>query len=79
MVASGFPQLRAVIDRHDVRVTFDPDEPGILAKAIVGCSAIRNRLSHLRRYAAAPAAQFNWQDKSERLLQIFDRSGGQSA
>ena len=31
VVASDFPQLRAVIDRYDVGITFDPDRPGALA------------------------------------------------
>jgi glycosyltransferase involved in cell wall biosynthesis len=75
VVASDFPQLRAVIDRYDVGRTFDPDRPGALAGAIREVLADPARLAELRANATAAAAELNWEVESRRLLELVDANG----
>ena len=75
VVASDFPQLRAVIDRYDVGRTFDPDRPGALVGAIREVLADPARLAELRANATAAAAELNWEVESRRLLELVDANG----
>ncbi len=79
VVASDFPQLRAVIDRHQVGLTFDPDQPGALTEAIQGVLGDPERLAMWRANAAAAATQLNWEVESRRLLEIVGRARGEVA
>jgi len=75
VVASDFPQLRAVIDRYDVGKTFDPDRPGALVGAIRDVLGDPDRLAELRANATAAAAELNWEIESRRLLELVDANG----
>lgn len=75
VVASDFPQLRAVIDRYDVGKTFDPDRPGALVGAIREVLGDPARLAQLRANAAAAASELNWEVESRRLLELVDANG----
>ena len=79
VVASDFPQLRAVIDRHQVGLTFDPDQPDALTEAIQGVLGDPERLAMWRANAAAAATQLNWEVESRRLLAIVGRARGEVA
>ena len=75
VVASDFPQLRAVIDRYDVGRTYDPDRPGALAEVIREVLADPARLEQLRANATAAAAELNWEVESRRLLELVGANG----
>jgi glycosyltransferase involved in cell wall biosynthesis len=75
VVASDFPQLRAVIDRYGVGTTYDPDRPGALAGAIREVLGDEARLAELRANATAAAAELNWEVESRRLLELVDAHG----
>jgi glycosyltransferase involved in cell wall biosynthesis len=79
VVASDFPQIRAVIDRHQVGRTFDPDQPGALTEAIQGVLGDPERLAMWRANAAVAATQLNWEVESRRLLEIVGRARGEVA
>ena len=79
VVASDFPQLRAVIDRHQVGRTFDPDQPGALTEAIQWVLGDPERLAAWRANAAIAARQLNWEVESRRLLEIVGAAGGEPA
>ena len=72
VVASDFPQLRAVIERYDVGRTFDPGRPGALTAAIRAVLGDADGLARWRANAAAAAAELNWEVESRRLLEIVD-------
>lgn len=72
VVASDFPQLRAVIDRYDVGATYDPDRPGALVGAIREVLGDQARLAELRANATAAASELNWEVESRRLLELVD-------
>jgi glycosyltransferase involved in cell wall biosynthesis len=76
VVASDFPQLRAVIERYDVGRTYDPSRPGALAAAIRAVLGDAERLATWRANAAEAARELNWEVESRRLLQIVDPTVG---
>jgi glycosyltransferase involved in cell wall biosynthesis len=75
VVASDFPQLRAVIDRYDVGTTYDPDRPGALVGAIRAVLGDPARLAQMRANATAAAAELNWEVESRRLLELVETNG----
>lgn len=79
VVASDFPQLRAVIDRHRVGRTFDPELPGDLTRAIGEVLDDPTGLAELRESAATAARTLNWEVEARGLLDIVTERTGEKA
>jgi len=76
VVASDFPQLRAVIDAHDVGVTFDPHAEGSLAAALSDLLGDPVAMDRYATNATAAARELNWDVESAKLLDVVARGDG---
>lgn len=73
VVATDAPELRRVIDAHEVGAVYDPRDPRSLASAINGLVADDDRLQAARRAAVrAATTTFNWEAEQVKLLGLYD-------
>lgn len=71
VVGSNFPELKRVIEDHKVGVTFDPESPHDIARAIDYVLADRNRYEEMRRNTLEAARIYNWQNESLKLIALY--------
>jgi glycosyltransferase involved in cell wall biosynthesis len=71
VIASDFPEMRALIERHGVGVTFDPSDPDALARAARAVLDDPVALEGMRTRARAAAEHYCWERESEKLLAIY--------
>jgi glycosyltransferase involved in cell wall biosynthesis len=74
VVASDFPEVRAILDRGDVGDAIDPADAGALVGAVEALEADPLRRDRIANTAARLLGeQYNWQIQSRRLLDLYDR------
>ena len=73
VVASDFPEIRRVVEAHDIGLLFDPETPGELAGALgrlIADGALRARLAaNARRCARA----LSWEAQEGELVGLYER------
>jgi glycosyltransferase involved in cell wall biosynthesis len=69
IVASDFPDMRALVERYDVGATCDPTSPRAVAVAIDRVTAD----PRLRANALAAAQHYTWEREREKLLALVAR------
>lgn len=71
VIASDFPELKDVVDRFKIGVTFDPEDPKDIARAADEILRNPQRAADMRRNTAAAADAFNWENESAKLLELY--------
>lgn len=69
VVVSDFPELRRVVQEHDVGATCDPDDPVDIARAIRAVVGDPGRHAALRASAARAGECFTWDRERSRFLE----------
>ena len=72
VIASGFPELKAVIEQTGCGITVDPESPAQIFSAVKELSenpAARQRMSDAGRKAAMK--QYNWEPQRNRLTGLY--------
>jgi glycosyltransferase involved in cell wall biosynthesis len=79
VVGSDFPPLRTLVQRHEIGVLFDPEQPAAIAGAVN--QVLRDGKVYARAVAGsrAVAAQCNWEEESKKLVSLYERLGATSA
>lgn len=72
VVASNFPDLRKVVEGHRVGVTFDPESPKDIARAIDYVLSDKDKYEEMRKNAMEAAKIYNWRNESKKLLDIYE-------
>jgi glycosyltransferase involved in cell wall biosynthesis len=72
IVASDFPDMRALIERYDVGAVCDPTSPRSVAEAIERVAGDPS----LREHARAAARDFTWDNEREKLLGLVQELAG---
>jgi glycosyltransferase involved in cell wall biosynthesis len=70
LVVSDFPEMRALVERHDVGTTCDPASPSAIAAAIDRVTLDPVRHAELRAHARAAAELYTWECEREKLLAL---------
>ena len=73
VVTSDFPEMRALIERHDVGVTCDPTSPSSIAAAIDAVTVDPQRHAAFRDAARKAAPLYSWEREREKLLSLASR------
>lgn len=71
VAASAFPELERVIEEHGTGVTFDPDDPQDIARAIRSILENVELQMHMRANAREAAKVYNWQQEEKKLVKIY--------
>jgi glycosyltransferase involved in cell wall biosynthesis len=71
VVASNFPELKKVIEGHEMGKTFNPDVPEEIAQAINHVISDKDRYDEMKTNALRAAKIFNWENESKKLLEIY--------
>ncbi len=72
VVGSNFPDLKKVIEGHNLGVTCDPEYPRDIANAINYILSDESRYEEMRRNALEAAKIFNWENESKKLLALYE-------
>jgi glycosyltransferase involved in cell wall biosynthesis len=73
VVASDFPELRAVVEGRGLGAVCDPDDPVAIAQAIEWALDDPDRHRRLRAAARDAAAELTWDAESRVLVDLVDR------
>jgi glycosyltransferase involved in cell wall biosynthesis len=77
VIASDFPELRAVIDEHRVGATFDPTDPRDIARAARAVmDTDSGDLQRLRMRTKEAALLYCWELESPKLLSVYGELTG---
>jgi glycosyltransferase involved in cell wall biosynthesis len=68
---SAAPEMKSVIDRYGVGVTFEDAEPESIAKAVNDLT--RDAIARHKRRSLEAAKTLNWDAEQARLLAIYER------
>jgi len=71
VVGSHFPELQRVIEGYKLGVTFNPEDPQDIARAINEVLEDRGKYEEMRQNALKAAKIFNWENESKKLLTIY--------
>jgi glycosyltransferase involved in cell wall biosynthesis len=71
VIASDFPELRDVVSRFQIGVTFDPENPRDIARAADEILRNPEKAAAMRRNTASAADVFNWENESTKLLELY--------
>jgi glycosyltransferase involved in cell wall biosynthesis len=71
VIASAFPELEKVVLRHKIGLTFDPSNPQDIARAARQVLKDPKTRKQMRQNALKAAKFYNWDNESEKLLQIY--------
>jgi glycosyltransferase involved in cell wall biosynthesis len=72
VAGSNFPDIKKVIEGHRLGVTFDPESPHDIARAIDYILSDKDRYEEMRRNALEAAKIYNWQSESKKLLALYE-------
>lgn len=75
VAASDLPDIRRIVDEHDVGELFEAADPASIADALRRVTASPERLATLRANASAAASRFTWEAQAETLLGVYERLG----
>ena len=78
VAGSNFPDLKKVIEGHNLGVTFDPDSPRDIARAIDYVLSDKARYQEMGRNALEAAKIFNWENESKKLLALYEGLSGKA-
>ena len=78
VVGSNFPDLKRVIEGYRLGVTFDPESPQDIARAIQYVLSDEARYDEMRNNALEAAKIYNWQNESKKLLVVYERLMGKN-
>ena len=73
VVSSNFPVLRAIVEGYHLGCTCDPEYPRDIANAINYVLSDKCRYEEMKRNALEAAKIFNWENESEKLLEVYRR------
>ena len=71
VVASDFPEMRRVINLHNIGCTFDPNDPGNIARAVNYVFEDAERWRKMKQNTFAASQCYNWENESEKLLNLY--------
>lgn len=71
VVVSAFPELKRVINKHEIGCTFDPDEPRDIARAVEYIFKDPERWRRMKQNTIAASQSYNWENESEKLLNLY--------
>lgn len=72
IAGSGFPELTRFITGYGVGLTFDPEDPADIARAVNEILASPSQLATMRANARSAGADLNWQAQEPKLMAIYD-------
>jgi len=73
VVGSNLPEFKKVIEGYNLGKTFNPDDPKDIADAINYVLSDKGRYDEMKTNALLAAKVFNWENESEKLLEIYRR------
>jgi glycosyltransferase involved in cell wall biosynthesis len=73
VVASDFPELRAVVERRGLGALCRPDDPEAIAGAVAWVLDDPDRHARLRAAVRAAGAELTWERESRVLVDVVDR------
>lgn len=73
VAASDLPDIRAIVDEHEVGELFDAADPSSIAAAVRRATSFPDRLRKLRANAAAAAGRFTWEAQARVLLGVYEQ------
>jgi glycosyltransferase involved in cell wall biosynthesis len=79
VVSSNLPALKAIVEGCGLGCTCDAEYPEDIADAIDYVLSDKSRYEEMKRNALAAAKIFNWENESERLLEVYRRLACDSA
>ncbi|MEA5446879.1 glycosyltransferase family 4 protein [Gammaproteobacteria bacterium AB-CW1] len=71
VVASDFPEIRAVVRGHELGLVFDPEKPGALVAALQEMLADPARQARWRANARRARESLSWEAQEDVLLSIY--------
>ena len=71
VVASDFPELKGVINKHEIGCTFNPDEPRDIARAVEYIFEDPERWRRMKQNTIAASNCYNWENESEKFLSLY--------
>ena len=73
VAASAFPEMSRLIEQHDIGVTFNPDDPTDIARAVAEVITDPERQAELRRNVRRAQRTLNWEVEHTKLLDLASR------
>lgn len=73
VVASDLPDIRQVVEAHDVGVLFDPADEGSIVRALREVASSEARRQAMRERARAAAPLYTWEAQERVLLEAYER------
>jgi len=73
VVSSNFPALKAIVEGYRLGKTCNPEDPEDIAAAINWVLADKERYEKMRKNALEAAKIFNWENETEKLLEVYRR------
>lgn len=71
VAASAFPELKKIIEEQGIGVTFDPEDPKDIARAIRSILDNAEARERMRANARKAAMLYNWQREEKKLIEIY--------
>ncbi len=71
VAVSDFPEMRRIVQDHDIGKTFNPKDPQDIARAIHDILKDPKRYQEMKRNTQRAAATLNWENESKKLLAIY--------
>jgi glycosyltransferase involved in cell wall biosynthesis len=71
VVASDFPELKRVINNHEIGCTFNPDEPRDMVRAVEYIFEDPERWRRMKQNTIAASNCYNWENESEKFLSLY--------
>jgi len=71
VAASAFPELKKIIEGHGIGVTFDPEDPKDIARAIRSILDDAEARERMRANAREAAKIYNWECEEKKLIEIY--------
>jgi len=73
VVGSNFPALKAIVEGYRLGRTCNSEDPEDIAAAINWVLADKERYEKMRKNALEAAKIFNWENETEKLLEVYRR------
>ena len=71
VAASAFPELKKIVEGYGIGVTFDPEDPKDIARAIKSILDDAKAQAQMRANAHEAAKIYNWKREEKKLIEIY--------
>jgi len=73
LCVSDLPELKYLVQKHQIGVTFTPGDSDSLAKAIANLAKNKEKLIAMQKNSLKASQVLNWEKESEKLSLIYQQ------